>query len=628
MVLLNCKTALLEELFELSGSFSPITGAIEADGELRYAEKNGLRLECDMRDVYNGIVRRRDKIKNISDAAVRISSAFSRFTFSGGEYEVYTQYGEWCCESEGRWQRLNTGISLGNEDMRMSCGSVPFVAIYNEQNRRGVAFHLLADCAWDIRVKKRIKQRNGWTKEVTVELGIREKGFNCELAPEESLELPEVLCYEFCDKRDMEAFRLHQYYNEVYPARSLPIVYDSWLSKFDTVSYELLYEQLERAKYLGIEYFVIDAGWFGDANKWYDSVGDWREATDVSMKGRMKEFADAVREKGLKFGLWFEIERASLRSEAYKSHPEYYIVEGNNAFVNFASEAACDYIFGVISDQIRKYGIEFIKFDYNADLTYDPEELSFINFFRGYNGFIDRLRREFPSLYLENCASGGLRMALGALSGFDSFWMSDNHSLYEQLRIFKDTILRMPSRALERWITVTSAEVKAPGYSGSSPTDKILVSGDCGWGHIEAVNADYLKACTVGGPIGLTCDLAELSEGTLRLLKEHIEAYKSEREFWMRSECHILADTETVLALEFTDKERNTIKIYAYAAIPHQNEITVYPRVRFRKLYEDGNGNSIEGSEILEKGITLPIKDRYTASFAELKAVGECRFTV
>ena len=35
MVLLNCKTALLEELFELSGSFSPITGAIEADGEIR-----------------------------------------------------------------------------------------------------------------------------------------------------------------------------------------------------------------------------------------------------------------------------------------------------------------------------------------------------------------------------------------------------------------------------------------------------------------------------------------------------------------------------------------------------------------------------------------------------------------
>ena len=63
--------------------------------------------------------------------------------------------------------------------------------------------------------------------------------------------------------------------------------------------------------------------------------------------------------------------------------------------------------------------------------------------------------------------------------------------------------------------------MKAPGYSGSSPTDKILVSGDCGWGHIEAVNADYLKACTVGGPIGLTCDLAELSEGKISVFVSH-----------------------------------------------------------------------------------------------------------
>ena len=49
-------------------------------------------------------------------------------------------------------------------------------------------------------------------------------------------------------------------------------------------------------------------------------------------------------------------------------------------------------------------------------------------------------------------------MALGNLQGFDSFWMSDNHSLYAQLEIFKNSICRLPCRALERWITIQSLD--------------------------------------------------------------------------------------------------------------------------------------------------------------------------
>ena len=614
------KTESISELFTLSGDFSLPTGAIETRDGCYFYSNGTLETVSVQTKHTSGVYKRHDTVKNVSDKPITLRTALSKFTQSGGEYEVYTQYSEWCKESNGKWQELNTEIAVGNDDMRGNSGSAPFVALYNRQNGRGVAFHLLGGCAWQIRVKRQFRQQRGWIKNVTVELGTRERGLCYVLQPGETLELPEILFYEFESKTDMAAYKLHRYVNEVLPAKNLPIVYNSWLSKFDNISYEILSEQLEKARYIGAEYFVIDAGWFGEPGKWYDSVGDWSECTQASMKGRMKDFADRVRDSGLKFGLWFEIERASLNSKAYKEHPEHYITEGGYAFVNFASEDTCNYIFDIVSEQIRRYGIEFIKFDYNAELTYDSEKLSFIKFFKGHSGFINRLHETFPSLYIENCASGGLRMTLGNLfNGFDSAWMSDNHSLYEQLRIFKDTLLRMPSRALERWITVTSAEISTPKYSASGSPDKILVSGDAGWGHVEAVNKDYLKACTVGGPMGITCDLTELSEALTELLKVHIENYKSERGFWKESECHILCDTETMLVLQFCDRKTEKIKIYAYSVRPMQREITVYPYIEGSGSYSL-NGTVISSEELRENGVMLPVSDCFRASHVELTA--------
>ena len=49
--------------------------------------------------------------------------------------------------------------------------------------------------------------------------------------------------------------------------------------------------------------------------------------------GRMKEFSEKVHEMGMKFGLWFEIERAVADSESVKLHPDYYIPYRGQYFV-------------------------------------------------------------------------------------------------------------------------------------------------------------------------------------------------------------------------------------------------------------------------------------------------------
>ena len=460
------------KLYTVKGSVGKLGGNVSAtENGFEYSCK-AYRISTVIEKHPSGVCKRRDVITNVSAEPIDIRAALSKFSFSGGEYEVYTQYSEWCHEGIGAWQKLVTEVGVGNDDVRTNVGSAPFIAIYSNQSGRGMAFHVLARSTWQMKVK-RYYSHQGHVKTVYVEIGINEKGFDYTLAPGQSLEMPAILYYEFRNKTDMDAFRLHRYYNEVKPARAMPVVYDTWLSNFDDISYELLAEQLEVAKELGIEYFTVDAGWFYKPREWWNSVGDWEEETEASMMGRMKELADKVRECGLKFGLWFEIERAGTQSETAREHPEHYLFENGFGFVNFASEAARSYIYNKLESNIKKYGIEYIKFDYNAELSYDRLNHSFIEYFEGYNKFLDRIAKEHPEIYLENCASGGLRMSLASLEGFDSFWISDNHSLYTQLEVFKNTLIRMPSRALETWLTVASIENFTPTYDGK-PSEKII----------------------------------------------------------------------------------------------------------------------------------------------------------
>ena len=607
-----------EDMFTLHGSMKKPVGEVKViDGGLFY-EGEGYEVTSKYTTHPSGVTERRDCIKNVSDEDISICSILSKFVFNGGEYEVYTQYSEWCGERNGAWQPLVSEVSASNDDVRQNAGSVPFVAINNLQNGRGYAFHIMCDSTWRLRVRK-VYAQTGQRKYVSVELGIDDKNFNYTLKSGETLELPAILFYEFRNKLDMDAYKLHRYCNEKYPARSFPVIYNSWMSKFDNISFDILSEQLEVAKKIGAEYFVIDAGWFGKPNVWFESVGDWVECTEDSMRGRMKDFADKVRSLGLKFGLWFEIERAAMTAKSVAEHPEHYITENGQCFVNFGKEDTCEYILGVISEQIEKYGIEFIKFDFNAELTYDSERLSFLNYFKGYRKFIKELGERFPSLYLQNCASGGLRMALANLDGFDSFWMSDDHSLYSQLEIFKTTLVRMPPRALEKWMTIRSLAPFEPLYGGGV-TEKILVSGDSGWGHMEAVNDGFMKAVAVGGPLGISCDLTKLSDKVVETLTEFIADYKAEKDFWIATECHILCDTPTLLAIQYNDAKMDTVKVFTYAKIPSQKFVTLYPEVDMDDDYLVGE-EKLGGADIDADGVELKIAGRFAANTVTLKKV-------
>lgn len=595
------------DLFNVYGDFERVCGDITVKGSTVTYKNSEIMLTSKETKHKSGIIERCDTIKNISKREIEITTLLSKFTLNGGEYQTYTQTSKHISEGRGGWSDLITGVYGSSDEIRTNQDVNPFVVVYNEQSKKGYAFHIMSSSMFEYRVSKHCEFLS--PKVVTVELGVRTDNLCYKLKPNEVFNLPKIIYYQFENKTDLDAYKLHRYFNEKYP-HNLPVVYNTWMSHFDLIEFDNLAKQLERARELGCEYFTVDAGWFGKTQMWWDVVGDWQESDESSMKGRLREFSDLVRKKGLKFGLWFEIERANPSCENVKLHPEYYIRDGAHCYVDFAKREACDFIYDILKKNIDKYGVEFIKFDLNGPLTYDKTRSAFIKYYEGYNYFISRIKSDYPSLHLECCASGGGRMSLSNVPSFDSFWMSDSHGIYTQLEIFKNTIKRMPSSMLERWATIRSVESFTPTYPVGDKTEKILLSSTANWQRAEEASIEFIKNALVGGPVGFSCDLTQVSSATIKELSSFISKYKSERDFWKNSECHILCDTETVLALQFNDISFNNIKIFVYTKHPNQEKVTLYPFIeklngKYSLEYQNGDRVSKKTTEIMENGITL-----------------------
>lgn len=533
----------------------------------------------------------------------------------GGEIDVYTQYNGCLNESRGAWQRLNTAILAEGRFSRTSAGAAPFMALWREQTKRGFAIHLLPDFAWEM--KASYVPSYDYYSNVVVEIGINRENLSLSLKKGESIKTPDVILYEFTNKLDMDSFKLHNYWHNNYSKKPIPITYNTWLSNFDKISYENVTSQIEIASRLGVEYFVIDAGWFGKGDNWWYCRGDWDENLTGGLCGRMLDVSNDVRAHNMKFGLWFEIESADTNSDVVKNHPEYFIIRDNLCFLDFSNEDARAHILEVLSKNIEKYNIEYIKFDYNQDMRYDDRGRAYIDYFKGYFETIKELKSKYPGIFFENCASGGQRMNLRNCIDFDGFWPSDNESPYEQLRMFKDTVLRLPPQYFDRWVTISSMENFSPVYENQEK-EKILASNDSTWDGIVGVHKSFLHGFLTGGQVGISCDLTKFSEDLILSLKEHISKVKVDRDFWNNAVCRILASTDEILVIEFSDMSLNEIKVIAFSFKTRQNSLYVYPKLdeNSKYLLED---TVIEGVDVAKNGIEIKLEGNYRAACIELR---------
>jgi len=258
-------------------------------------------------------------------------------------------------------------------------------------------------------------------------------GRELELGAGEELELPRVLVGGF--RGDGWAAVRHAL-RAMTPRPSPPwSVYNSFFNESLQVDEPRLLRHLDVAAEIGIEVFTVDAGWYpcprtDDMLQFSTAgIGTWEVDRDRFPRG-LEATAGAVHDAGLLFGLWFEPERAHPESRVWREHPQWILrhPEDRLGLVDFGIAEARNWAVETLSGAVSRWGLDWIKWDFNADapLGYwsgdERRELGHVN---GVYAVLDELRRRHPDLRLEMCAGGGNRVDVEMLSRADSQWISD-----------------------------------------------------------------------------------------------------------------------------------------------------------------------------------------------------------
>lgn len=147
----------------------------------------------------------------------------------------------------------------------------------------------------------------------------------------------------------------------------------SWYQYYDKITPEILYRNIKAIKdqNLNFDFFQIDDGY-------QRAVGDWLEQRPV-FDGKMKELTLAIKEAGMKPGIWLAPFSAAGKSELFKMHPEYILKDESgkpikasyNPFwkcyyygVDVSHPRYGDYLRDVIETYVHDWGFEYLKCDF------------------------------------------------------------------------------------------------------------------------------------------------------------------------------------------------------------------------------------------------------------------------
>lgn len=590
-----------------------------------------------------GIFRRIDTIQNIGKEAIVINKCLASYSFPPGLYEIYSQGSSWCRENQGRWQRLYNGIfELKCEGGRTTQGNTPFISLRDSGQRKAMSFHLLPCGNWIIRVITKTDEGESLPN-LTIEMGMSDRELKYRLEPNEFIEMPEILMqglekgepYSFTS--ELHEFILKNVLKDKY--KPAPVAYNTWFDDFDYLDVQRLRKQLIAAKEAGCEVFTVDAGWYGiGEGNWSEKVGDWRERTDSAFYGRMLEFSEEVRKKGLGFGLWIEPERVGSKAPILKEHPEWLIKSDESYYYpDFTKEEVYNYFLGVISGLIEKFKISWFKLDFNFEIKQDPYEKELYGYYKAFYKLLSELKEKYPNVFLEGCSSGAMRLDLNALSYFDGHFLSDNVNPKDVLRIYQNSILRLPPGFLIKWPVLRSIGKSIPQYGIPIKHAKETIVTPMGatWEMSETINIDFAFKVCLSGMIGLSGDIAGLSMESIEGIKQYIEFYKTWRKSILRSKVYFLIPPRNIkdnngwAAYQLQDIEDGNSLMYVYRLDDSvQRQYFRLYGLECDSSYKVSTQNMkkpqttvITGRELMRKGIELELSTRFSAEIIVVEAM-------
>jgi alpha-galactosidase len=370
--------------------------------------------------------------------------------------------GKWCRERSPQRGSLRFGSQIRKSRRGKSGHDAPFLMIMGTPDlgfQRGEAW--AAHLAWsgdtEYVVEKLPEGAGAFASVLGVGEGLRPGEII--LADGDRYDAPTAVFIWSGDGLDGVAARLHQRLRArpSHPTTPRPLTLNSWEAVYFDHDLERLSDLVTRAARVGVERIVLDDGWFQGRREANAGLGDWFVDNSVWPDG-LRPLVDLVRSQGMQFGLWFEPEMISLDSDLARSHPDWILGPrqglGDSAreqyVLDLTRPEAFENILHRVSELVSAYGIDYIKWDHNRDLS---EPVSYRNgqdrpvvheqtvaLYR----LLDALRTRHPLLEIETCSGGGGRVDLGILEHTDRLWASDCNDPLERLQIERWTRLLVP----------------------------------------------------------------------------------------------------------------------------------------------------------------------------------------
>lgn len=235
-----------------------------------------------------------------------------------------------------------------------------------------------------------------------------------------------------------------------------PLVFNDYMNcNWTNESTQTLLPLIDKAAELGCEVFCLDDGW-------QKAQGIWFPADEKFDDGGLQGIFSYIRARGMQIGVWFEFETVPLRVRELIDADDCFLfrngemVAPNRPLANFRSKKLVDYLNRQV-DALYAMGVRFIKNDHNnaeylgstlygecAAEGLEKNEQAFL-------AFIDGIRKRYPDLVLENCASGAMRSDAGTLKHFHIQSTSDQEDYLLYPSILTGSLALMPPEKAGIW---------------------------------------------------------------------------------------------------------------------------------------------------------------------------------
>lgn len=395
--------------------------------------------------------------------------------FEADKYFLTNYHGDWAREAQPATQQLQFGKKIIDTKLgsRAAMQSLPFFEVgFNAPSQLYEGRVMLGTIGWTGNFSCTFEVDNVGILRVIP--AINSYASDYKLQPGKVFKTPEFV-FTISDSGSEQASQNMHDWARLYQIKDgkgdRMTLLNNWESTAFDFNQERLAGLMKDAKDLGADMFLLDDGWFGNKyprNNDDAGLGDW-DAMRSKLPGGIAGLTEKATETGVKFGLWIEPEMVNPRSELFKKHPEWVIMQPNRETYYYRNQLVLDlsnpevqdFVFGVV-DKIMTGNPEvaYFKWDCNSPITniYSPylgqnQGNLYIDHVRGLYNVMRRVAEKYPAIPMMLCSGGGARCDYEALKYFTEFWCSDNTDPYERIYIQWNMSKFFPVKAMASHVT-------------------------------------------------------------------------------------------------------------------------------------------------------------------------------